>query len=58
MCERTGDIGLISVVGEGGVAAGVRRIEALTGQGARTDVNKYREMAKAARDPNCGYRFR
>ncbi len=32
---RTGDIGLISVVGEGAVAAGVRRIEALTGAAAR-----------------------
>src|SRR2546426_6952487 len=30
--RRTGDIGLISVVGEAAVAAGVRRIEALTGQ--------------------------
>ena len=33
--RRTGDIGLISVVGEVGVAAGVRRIEALTASGAR-----------------------
>ena len=33
--QRTGDIGLIKVVAEGGSAAGVRRIEALTGDGAR-----------------------
>ncbi len=33
--QRTGDIGLIKVVGESGSAAGVRRIEALTGEGAR-----------------------
>lgn len=33
--RRTGDIGLISVVAEGGVAAGVRRIEAVTGKAAR-----------------------
>jgi len=32
--QRTGDIGLFKVVGEGGVAAGVRRIEAVTGQNA------------------------
>ena len=32
--QRTGDIGLFKVVGEGGVAAGVRRIEAVTGSNA------------------------
>jgi alanyl-tRNA synthetase len=32
--SATGDIGFFAVVGEGGVAAGVRRIEAVTGAGA------------------------
>jgi alanyl-tRNA synthetase len=32
--QRTGDIGLFKVVAEGGVAAGVRRIEAITGDNA------------------------
>ncbi len=33
--RRTGDIGLLKIVAEGAVAAGVRRIEALTGTGAK-----------------------
>ena len=33
--DRTGDIALFKIVSEGGVAAGVRRIEGLTGAAAR-----------------------
>ncbi|MDI9240395.1 alanine--tRNA ligase [Lysobacter sp. LF1] len=36
--SRTGDIGLFKILSEGGVSAGVRRIEALTGQGALDHV--------------------
>lgn len=36
---RTGDIGVLRIVSEGGLAAGVRRIEALTGAAALDDVH-------------------
>src|SRR5499426_2369683 len=45
--RRTGDIGLITVVAEGAVGAGVRRIEALTGQAARKHLNNIVALAKA-----------
>lgn len=47
--QRTGDIGLVTLVAEGAVAAGVRRIEALTGAAARhhlaTQDARLREVA-------------
>ncbi|ARN83261.1 alanine--tRNA ligase [Methylocystis bryophila] len=36
--RRTGDIGLLSIVSEGAVASGVRRIEARTAEGARVGL--------------------
>ncbi len=46
--RRTGDIGLITVTGEGAVASGVRRIEALTGRHARQHANDTIALAKLA----------
>jgi alanyl-tRNA synthetase len=46
--RRTGDIGLIAGLSDSGVASGVRRIEALTGRGARKAFNKKVEAAKMA----------
>jgi alanyl-tRNA synthetase len=46
--RRTGDIGLISVIGESAVASGVRRIEALTGRHARKHANDTIALAKTA----------
>jgi alanyl-tRNA synthetase len=46
--NRTGDIGIVSVVGESGVSAGVRRIEALTATAARHNANNLVRIAKAA----------
>ncbi|MHC5652897.1 alanine--tRNA ligase [Stappia sp. ICDLI1TA098] len=44
---RTGDIGLVTVVSEGAVAAGVRRVEALTGAAARQYLSGQDERLRA-----------
>jgi alanyl-tRNA synthetase len=46
--QRTGDIGFFKIVAEGGVAAGVRRIEAVTGEGAVAHVQAQDSLLKAA----------
>jgi alanyl-tRNA synthetase len=55
--SKTGDIGMVKIVAEGGIAAGVRRIEAVTGMGAleyvrhsRNIIEQLAEMLKSSED--------
>ncbi|HWA18495.1 MAG TPA: alanine--tRNA ligase [Devosia sp.] len=48
--RRTGDIGLITVLGDSGVSAGVRRIEALTGVGARHHARSNANLVQSTAD--------
>jgi len=45
---RTGDIGLFKIVAEGGVAAGVRRVEAVTGENALAYLQSLESTVQAA----------
>ncbi len=53
--NRTGDIGLVTIVAEAAVAAGVRRLEAMTGDAARrhlgAESRKLREIAGLLKTP-------
>ncbi|GLR14325.1 alanine--tRNA ligase [Chitinimonas prasina] len=46
--QRTGDIGFFKIVAEGGVAAGIRRVEAVTGAGALAYVQGLEREVKSA----------
>ncbi|OQS32130.1 alanine--tRNA ligase [Chromobacterium haemolyticum] len=46
--QRTGDIGLFKIVAESGVAAGVRRVEAVTGEGAIAHIQAQDALLKEA----------
>ncbi|HEY3777159.1 MAG TPA: alanine--tRNA ligase [Rhizomicrobium sp.] len=46
--RRLGDIGLLTILSESAVAAGVRRIEALTSEGARQYLSRQAEIAREA----------
>jgi alanyl-tRNA synthetase len=52
---RTGDIGLVTIIGEGAVASGIRRVEAKTADAARHHLNgearRLREVATLLKSP-------
>ena len=48
--RATGEIGFLKVLSESGIAAGVRRIEALTGMGALKEVQKQEALLQEAAD--------
>ena len=60
--DRTGDIALFKIVGESAVSAGIRRVEAMTGEDARqyleTEATRAREAAGALKVPTHALRDR
>ncbi len=57
-CQRTGDIGLLLIVDESSIGAGLRRIEALTGRGAeeyvRQQLSALDEVSRRLGAPRAG----
>jgi alanyl-tRNA synthetase len=48
--RRTGDIGMFKIVAESGVAAGIRRVEAVTGEGALAYVQQQERQLQQVAD--------
>ncbi|MDR1528930.1 MAG: alanine--tRNA ligase [Burkholderiales bacterium] len=48
--KRTGDIGLFKIISEGGIASGVRRVEAVTGEGVMAYIHMRDALLKQAAD--------
>jgi len=48
--DRTGDIALFKIVSEGAVSSGIRRLEAMTGEGARLYMEEQMGFGRAAAD--------
>ena len=48
--RRTGEIGLFRIISETGVASGIRRIEALVGEGALRKINEERRIIRGVQE--------
>ena len=48
--KRTGDIGLLKIIGESAVSAGIRRVEAVTGAGALAYLNNQEALVHSVAD--------